>query len=437
MSSIYRRGTKLWCRVKDGGKWLSKPTPYSVGDERKAMRYADAAERALNDANSASGPMTVNRWAKSWIADRKTADLDWINDEGRLRHHVLPTLGAMLVASVRPPNIARLVHDLRFPEAAGDRLAQRTIYNIYSVISAMFRDAAINGVIEQTPCILTNQQLGPLIDSDPEWRIGAVHTREEAQQMISDARIPLDRQVTYGFGLLAGMRPGEAAAIRWRHYDPVMTPLGRLIVAVAFNSRKNKAKGTKTEAVRAVPVHPTLAELLEEWRVFGWPAMFGRAPEPNDLIVPLPPAAAARRRSRTGDAYRGHDYMRKRWREVDFPALGWVRYREPYATKSTFITLAIEDGADPDIIRDRVTHSKRRRSAFDGYDRGPHWRETCSEVAKLQIVRRVSVGDVVQLATVRATAAGSTDDEFGGGGGSRTRVRRCIRTSVYACRHAI
>jgi hypothetical protein len=56
--------------------------------------------------------------------------------------------------------------------------------------------------------------------------------------------------------------------------------------------------------------------------------MMGRQPEVDDLIVPLPPAAAKARRSRTGEAYRGHDYTGKRWREEDLPALGW-RYREP------------------------------------------------------------------------------------------------------------
>ncbi|HET9625886.1 MAG TPA: hypothetical protein VFP84_31210, partial [Kofleriaceae bacterium] len=124
------------------------------------------------------------------------------------------------------------------------------------MIAAMFRDAAIEGKIEQTPCILTKHQLGPLVDSDPEWRAGAVFMRDEAEQMISDVRIPADRRVVYAFGLLAGLRPGESAAVRWRHYNASTAPLGKLTIAVAFNSRKNKVKGTKTEAVRYVPVHP-------------------------------------------------------------------------------------------------------------------------------------------------------------------------------------
>lgn len=411
MASVYPRGGKLWCRVKDGSRWLSRPTPFRVGDEANAQRYADAAQRKIDDRNARpSGPLTVTAWAALWVEQRRSADLDWKNDKGRLKHHILPTIGNMLLTAVGVPVIAGLVHRLRFPVDAERRIAQRTVYNVYSVLAALFRDAAIAGHIEQTPCILTKRQLGPLVDSDPEWRTGSVFTRDEAEQLISDPRIPPDRQLVYALGLLAGLRTGEAAALRWRHYEPAAVPLGRLTVALSYNTRKSRTKGTKTDAVRVVPVHPTLAAMLAEWKLAGWPGMFGRSPEPNDLVVPLPPAAAARRRSRIGDAYRGHDYTGKRWRERDLPALGW-RYREPYAMKATFITLAIEDGADRDILRDRVTHAKVRRSAFDGYDRGLHWIETCTEVAKLKIARRPSVGEVVDLATVRATAAAVVDEK--------------------------
>jgi hypothetical protein len=33
--------------------------------------------------------------------------------------------------------------------------------------------------------------------------------------------------------LLAGLRPGEIGALRWRHYDAATEPLGRLQVALA------------------------------------------------------------------------------------------------------------------------------------------------------------------------------------------------------------
>lgn len=389
MPSIYARGQRLWCRLKGvklPGQWDSVPTPYNVGDEVKARKYAEVAQASIDEriaiGDTAAGPMTLRRWIAVWLVRRQETGHDWTADRGRLANHVLPVVGDLELVRVRPRDVAELVRRLRFKSQPP--LAQRTVRNVYSVLAAALRDAAIDGLIDQSPCILTEAQLGTIVDKDPEWRAGAVFTRGEAEQLISDPRIPADRQVVYGFGLLAGLRPGEGAALRWRHYDARATPLGRLAVATSYNTKRSAVKGTKTEATRSVPVHPTLAAMLAEWRLSGWSAMMGIVPTDDDLIVPLPPDV--KRTRRTGERFRGYDYSGKRWREEDLPALGW-RARSLYDTKSTFITLVLEDGADAAVIRDRVTHTKRRRDAFDGYDRGEHWEQTCREVAKLRIGR--------------------------------------------------
>ena len=155
-----------------------------------------------------------------------------------------------------------------------------------------------------------------------------------------------------------------------------MTPLGKILVAKSYNTRGNVEKTTKTDAVKHIPVHPVLAAMLAQWRLEGWPEMMGRAPGPDDLIVPLPPDAARRRRARHGEPHRSNDYSGTRWRDKDLPALGW-RHRRHYDMRATFITLAIEDGADPDVIETRVTHTRKARNVFDGYNRGLHWERTC------------------------------------------------------------
>ena len=71
--------------------------------------------------------------------------------------------------------------------------------------------------------------------------------------------------MVYALELLAGVRPGEAAALRWRHYDPAIKPLGKLLVAKSCNTRRNAEKSTKTDAAKHVPVHPMLAAMLAEW----------------------------------------------------------------------------------------------------------------------------------------------------------------------------
>jgi hypothetical protein len=91
---------------------------------------------------------------------------------------------------------------------------------------------------------------------------------------------------------------------------------------------------------------------------------------------------------------------------TDLPALGW-RHRRHYDMRATFITLAIDDGADPDVLETRVTHTRKSRSAFDGYNRGLQWERTCAEVSKLRITRggRSSAAE-------QPIAAGSGEDSL-------------------------
>lgn len=58
-----------------------------------------------------------------------------------------------------------------------------------------------------------------------------------------------------------------------------------------------------------------------------------------------------------------------------------------YDGKATMITLAVDDGANRDVIKNRVTHAKSVRDAFDHYYRGTQWIETCAELSKLKIAR--------------------------------------------------
>lgn len=67
------------------------------------------------------------------------------------------------------------------------------------------------GFIDRAPAKLTAYQLGPLVDSAPEWRDGSVFTREGAEVLISHPGVSLDRRMVYALGVLAGLRPGEAA----------------------------------------------------------------------------------------------------------------------------------------------------------------------------------------------------------------------------------
>lgn len=385
MPSVFWKNSQWYARLKGEkvpGKWGNAPTgesDRSDAGKANALKYAELAQSAIDKRNKVRAVVgeTLRAWIHEWLPKRAEAGQDWKKDRGRLNKHVLPVLGDIPLPDITTSLIADLVHDLRFKK----KLANRTVRNIYGVLAAALRDAAFKGKIATSPCILDERQLGPITDKDPEWRDGAVFDRDEAEHILAEPRIPLDRRIVYALQLLGGLRPGEGAALRFRHRLR-REPLRCLKVALSYSTSRSETKRTKTEAVRFVPEHPELTKMLDEWEATGWEEMMGRAPTPDDLIVPLPPDV--KRVSRKGERFRGWDYTGKKWREYDLPMLGW-RKRSVYDMKSTFITLAIEDEADPDIIRERVTHTKARRDAFDGYDRGPHWIATCREVAKLRL----------------------------------------------------
>ncbi len=298
-----------------------------------------------------------------------------------MRIHVWPRIGGMRLADVRPRHIRAMLKDW-----TKQGLAPRTIRNAYYLTSCMFREAAIDEVIVGNPCILSSD-LPEAVDKDPEWRVDNYFTRKEVRVLCSPHPfIEVDSLVTYGLLALAGLRPGEVIALRWRNYlerwdgpagedeEDGLSTLGRLVVA-----RSHNRDYTKTKETRFVPIHPSLAPILKAWREWGWAKYVGRDPTPEDFIVP--PVVGPRRRAPGEDMrMRSIDTLKERI-EVHLAALGW-RHRGIYTLRHTFITLATNDGAERELVR-RATH-KVPKTVLDGYTR-LFWSKLCQEVSKLRM----------------------------------------------------
>jgi integrase len=387
MSGIYAKGSRLYFRVKVAGVWKSIAAGFSVGQERQARAMLDRVEAQLAAGGEVkTGPLTVARYAAKWVEERKKRVRTWKNDETTLRLHVLPDLGAMRLDEVRAAHVVKLVHGWR-ARTGEDRMSPKSVYNNYSTVQAMFRDAELDDLLQGTPCRLTKYQLGPKVDSNPEWRKTAVFTREEVEALISDERLPLDRRAYYALLGVAGLRYGEASGLRWRNalISVPEYPGSLSMLFVAFSYDHPFAKGNVT---RPVPVHTTLAAILGEWKLAGWAKMMGRDPTSEDLVIPLPPLAEA--------ATKLGPWRRKEWVHVhfsrDLETLG-LRHRRGHDMRRTFISLARSNGAQVDILR-RVTH-KPSREVIEGYTTF-EWPVVCREVAKLPIARH-STGKVLSL----------------------------------------
>jgi len=379
---IFVRGRKLWARFKDAtGVWVNKPTPYEVGQEADARRYlarriataVAVREAKAIDETRPGGATSVRAFATKWLKERRALGVRSIaDDESRMKRHILPELGDLSLEEVQARHIRELVLKLRMKTFRDDeKLAPRTIRNIYGLLSTMFRDAVADGLIATTPCVLRRGVLPKNADKDPSWRPTAIYTREEAERLISDRRIPEDRRVLYALKGLAGLRHGEAASLRWRQYDRTLEPLGGLSL-----------ERTKTDVPRRAPVHPTLARVLAQWKLAGWERTYGRPPAEDDLIVP----------TRNGTERTSQEAPKAL--RLDLETLE-LRDRRGHDLRRTFITLAQVDGARRDLL-ETITHGPRG-DIVSLYTTFP-WAALCAEVAKLKIELRE--GEIVEFPAV-------------------------------------
>ncbi len=389
MSSIYAKGGRLYFRLKIGEKWKGLRTDFKVGQERAAGVMLEQMERTRTAGGEIvpGGPVTVAAFAKTWLERRRSEVITWKNDESALRLRVLKAIGHMRLDEVRPRHLITMVNEWK------RTLAPRTIYSDYSVVSALFRDACLDDLLTSTPCMLKKRQLGPKVDKDPEWRSKAQFTTTEVRRLISDDRIPMDRRVFYALEALAGLRLGEVSGLLWRNcgVQPEHPPLG--MVLVAFSYGRPFPKGN---VCRPVPIHPTLATMLAEWKLHGWAQLMGRQPTPDDLVVPRVPGTS----SRFGP-WRRKGYVYDHF-ENDLKMMG-LRHRRSHDLRRTFISLARSAGAMTDILR-RATH-KPPTEVIEGYTTY-EWEVVCREVLKLRIEQETGEAIVVIPGTSAVTASG-------------------------------
>lgn len=383
--SIYRVAGRPTLRVKVwDGAWRTRATPYLDTPEGwTAARRLLAELRSELQARHAAmggeaGPVTVRAWSKRWLSRRGHSHDD---DQSHLEHHVLPVIGDRILAEVEPRHILAMVR--------GWKGAPRSIRNRYSTVRGLFRDAAVEGLRRDTPCILAGGVHLPVVeDADSEWRSGAVFTRREVERLLSKAdEIEADSRVLYHLLALGALRHGEAAALRWRHYDPGAEPLGRLVIA-----NSNRRRRTKAGRTRWMPVLPELAAVLAAWRLAGWAQLVGRPPGDDDLVLPLPAAGLRKHHLPPGEDSR----MRTRqhtWKRLvrHMEALG-LRHRRVHDLRRTFLTLAEAAGADRAVLG-WGTHG-RPGDVLGAYTE-PDWERLCGEAAKLSGLRGTTHGTAV------------------------------------------
>jgi integrase len=381
---VYRKGRKWWLKFKRLGseEWCAAPSCFYLDDpqgEEKARAMLQEVRdlwSAHQRAAGGEGLLTVQKWGEKWIAKRVASGKTSAPlEEQRLRDYVYPTIGSMPLTEISRSHARAVMEAVQTrpscPERLGrpaDHLAPRTVLQIYRTVRRLFRAAIHADLIGSNPFDLDRSELPKWEDKDPLWRADARLTTDEVEKLISDARIPEERRVLYAIEFLTGTRAGEAAALRWCRWERNLKPLGRLTIAVSWNSSRHVEKATKTGRVRQVPVHPVLAKVLAAWKLGGFQRYTGHAPTDDDLIVP----------SATGK-HRKASYSWQMFHR-DLAVLG-LRLRRHHDSRRTFRSMAGDGGAARDRVR-WLTHAPV--DVLDSYD-SPSWESLCEAVLCIRI----------------------------------------------------
>lgn len=359
------------------------------GDLRAARSLLGQRKREVRDGTwippaMGSSGLLVETYAARWVAGRRKSGVATIeNERQRLDDYVLPVIGKRPLAEVSRKEIKALMAKVAEEPSkhTGKPHKPRTVHRIYEAMRTMFNDAVLDEVLVVSQCTLRIKrgELPPKQDGDPLWRAQALFTRDEVETLLSDERVPHQRRMYYGIGLLTGTRLGEISGRRWRDYDPEAQPLGRLLCATQYDDQPLKGQ----RPAREVPVHPTLAAMLAAWKL-AWPSIYGRHATPEDFIVPKR-AVGYHRVGITPGAMTQANV----WRNLqdDLAALG-LRRRRVHDTRRTLTTLALTDGADKYLLR-WITHGPQKADAFDSYV-SPPWEALCKQISGLRISLRTA-----------------------------------------------
>jgi integrase len=325
--SVQRRetnGSVAWrVRWQEGDRWrsrtfdLKRDAMLFDGDLRRRRRLGSLA--ALDAGTESLDAYVTNTWAPTYAAllatkTRRTYAILY-------DHHIAPTLGDVALREVTPELIARWQAS-RLATGAGPVAVRQSVGLLGNVLQRAFE----SGRIPTNPARLVRRTPLP---RRAEVRPLAPVTVEAMRAGASPRDAVLLAVLAY-----AGLRPGEALALRWGD-------VRERTLLVERSLSLGVEKGTKTGASRSVRLLLPLAGDLREWR------MRSGRPADCDWIFP----------GRDGEPWGEEAY--RSWRRKAFRRAldaASVDHARPYDLRHGFASLLLHEGRSVIYVARQLGH---------------------------------------------------------------------------------
>jgi len=195
---------------------------------------------------------TLGHLALDWLDRRVLTHKTAKEDRYRRDKHLKPMFGSLRPHEVDHAAIRRFAE-----KKLAEWLASGTVRLMVALLSSLYVDLMERGLATTNPGRGLPRSLARLIKPSHDPKTTPFLERmEDVRSVYLKLAEPLN--IAFALGALAGLRPGEAFALRWEHVD--------------MNSRRihlpeSVTGSLKDKDSRVVPILNALAPLLAEWKL--------------------------------------------------------------------------------------------------------------------------------------------------------------------------
>src|SRR5579871_5622343 len=272
--SVYRRaGAQVWtvAWTQNGVQHTESGFPDEETAERfRCLKVVDVAE-GKDPRLKKKHTGTLRDLAEVWLTTRcgtkaegdkppmagthRSGNQDRYRWEGHLRE---------AVGHLAPDDLDAATLRTVLEERLAAGLSPATVQLLQRLVSTLYTDLIEQGVASRNPARMLPRKFRKRIKPtyDPK-KTPFVEKREDVAKLFQALPEPIN--VAYALSALAGLRPGEARALKWTNVD-----LNRRMIYV----RESTKGPTKDKDSREAPIVPALHDLLVTWR----------QKNPNDLV---------------------------------------------------------------------------------------------------------------------------------------------------------
>lgn len=183
---------------------------YKEVERKLAEARGDAARGIVFDAKGETIRAFLKRWLEDVVKPGKS-HRTYATHRQQVNSHIIPAIGRVRLEALRKAHVDRLYADLLREKPEGAGLSPASVRRVHAVLHAALEEAVRGDLIPRNPAVYANK---PKVHQEEREPLD----RDQARTFLDAARG--DRyEALYVLCLMAGLRQGEALALKWSDMD--------------------------------------------------------------------------------------------------------------------------------------------------------------------------------------------------------------------------